>query len=103
MDCDKSCLFQAAADVSLAGLVHVEHSSPTSGSELYVTGALKLHQELIPTAGASISNTGNILLTHNESDAYELVRIIAKKRQDMNLCGLIIFSMNGQDLSQGLV
>lgn len=64
---------QAAADVHLTGLVHVEHSSPGPGSELHTSGSIKLHQGAILTAGTRFVDTESVLLRYNSTDAYELV------------------------------
>jgi hypothetical protein len=64
---------QAAADVHVTGLVHVEYSSPGPGSELHTSGSIRLHQAALLTDGTSYVDTEYELLRYNSSDPYELV------------------------------
>jgi hypothetical protein len=64
---------QAAVDVHLSGVIHVEHSSPGPGSQLRTSGSLILRQQNLLTAGSSFVDTDDILLRYNSTDPYELV------------------------------
>ena len=57
------------------GLVFVEHSSPTPGTELAVSGRLELRQQGALRAGARRRlYDAPILFSQNATDPFELVR-----------------------------